>query len=99
METALIEITVQPKSSKSRITCTDSGIKVYLNSPPVDGKANEECIRLFSEALRIPKTKISVERGQKSKKKLIKIDNISVPKVFSLLFPDQPESLTHQFAD
>jgi uncharacterized protein (TIGR00251 family) len=52
MEHAVIEITVSPKSSQSNIVVKDEEtIKIYLNSPPVDGKANAELNKLLSKKL------------------------------------------------
>lgn len=85
MEFALIEVSVQPKSSKSIIIKTEKGLKAYLNSPPVDGKANAECIRLFSETLKIAKSRISVIKGEKSKKKILRIEGLSKDAVESIL--------------
>ncbi|MBP8083516.1 MAG: DUF167 domain-containing protein [Spirochaetes bacterium] len=86
MEFALIEVSVQPKSSKSMIVKTETGLKAYLNSPPVDGKANAECIRLFSETLKIAKSRISVIKGEKSKKKVLRIEGISKSNAELILF-------------
>ena len=76
-DAVLLDIIVQPKSSRSRITIQENIIKVYLNAPPVDGKANEECIALFSKALKIPKSAIEIEKGEKGRKKRLLIMGIS----------------------
>jgi len=76
-ETALIEITVTPKSSKSLINVESGNIRVKLRSPPVDGKANEECIRLFAKALGLPKSSICIVRGKKDRQKVISVGGIS----------------------
>jgi uncharacterized protein len=84
--TTLLDVSVQPKSSQSRIRMTDNGeIKVYLNSPPVDGKANSECIELFSKKLKIAKGRIDIDKGEKGKKKRIAINGISREEVMRLL--------------
>jgi uncharacterized protein len=46
-------------------------IKVKITAPPVEGKANEACIKFLSDILHIPKSDISIVSGQKSKVKLI----------------------------
>ena len=76
-KTALIEITVTPKSSKSLISVENGHVRIKLQSPPIDGKANEECIKLFAKTLRIPKSSISIVRGEKGRQKLISVDGIS----------------------
>jgi len=84
-KTAIIDITVQPKSSRSIIKCEGTTIKVYLNSPPVEGKANNECILLFSKALGMPKSRIEISKGEKGKKKRIVINGLSTEEVYSIL--------------
>ena len=84
-ETALIEITVTPKSSKSLINMENGNIRVKLHSPPVDGKANEECIRLFAKALGLPKSSISIVKGKKDRQKLISVGGISREEVMARL--------------
>lgn len=77
-EEAILDILVSPKSSRSEIVMQDDEIvKVYLKSPPVDDKANIECIRLFSNRLRIAKTRIQIIKGKKTKKKRIIIQGLS----------------------
>lgn len=83
---AVIDISVVPKSSKSEIVINNSGdIKVYLNSPPVDGKANKECIELFARRLKIPKSFIEIDKGEHGKKKRIVIYGIDLSDVMSIL--------------
>jgi len=72
-----IDITVTPKSSKSAIVCDARGIKVYLNSPPSDGRANEECRELFAKRLKIPKSMIEIEKGLKGRKKTLLLRGLS----------------------
>ena len=74
---AVLDVTVQPKSSQSRIAINQNKIKIYIHSPPVDGKANEECISLVSKTVKIAKTSIEIERGERGKKKRIVIHGIS----------------------
>jgi len=74
---AIINISVIPKSSRSAITVTEKGdIKVYLNSPPEDGRANKECIKLFSKKLKTAKSHITIVKGEKSRKKVLEIEGM-----------------------
>ena len=82
---AVLDIVVQPKSSRSRITIQENIIKVYLNSPPVDGKANDECIALFSKTLRIPKSAIEIGKGEKGRRKKLLISGITREEIIEKL--------------
>ena len=78
-----IDVKVIPKSSKSTIYCDDSKkIKIYLTSPPVDGKANMECIKVLSKKLGTAKSNISIIKGSKSREKRICIKNMTEVEVF-----------------
>lgn len=67
-----IQVLVIPGSSCSYIVGVVQGaLKIKLNSPPVEGKANQECIKLLSKTFKIPKSSISIIKGQNSKTKWI----------------------------
>ena len=79
---AVFDITVNPKSSKSEALIDSSGnIKVYLNSPPVDGKANKECIEVLSKKLKTAKSNISIEKGEQGRHKRIAVARMSIDEV------------------
>jgi uncharacterized protein (TIGR00251 family) len=81
---AILNITVAPKSSRNRISILQgTNIKAYLTAPPVDGEANAALIGLLSKTLKIPKSKIEIIHGAKSKKKLLRISEITYEEVVS----------------
>jgi uncharacterized protein len=83
---SILEIKVVTRASKSAIKISESGdIKVFLNSPPIDGKANKECILMFSKKLKIAKSKILIEKGEKSKFKKLKFIGINEKELWQLL--------------
>jgi uncharacterized protein (TIGR00251 family) len=83
---SIIDITVIPKSSQKKIIVeNDDTIRVYLNSPPADGKANKECIASIAKALGIPKSAVSIERGSKSRKKQLAINNLTKDEIIDRL--------------
>jgi uncharacterized protein len=70
----IISLYVQPNAPKSCIVGEYNGaLKIKINAPPEDGKANEEIIRLFSKLLSVPKNKITLLKGHKSKQKKVLI--------------------------
>ena len=77
-----LAITVLPRSSKSEVTGIHDGLlKVRLSSPPVDGKANDECVKLFSKLFKVPKTDISIIKGDRSKRKKVKISGANADSI------------------
>lgn len=71
----IIAVKVKPNSQQQKIiSAADGSLTVYLKSPPVDGKANQELIELLAEKYHVPKSAITIKSGLGSKSKLIVID-------------------------
>jgi len=74
----VFDVRVVPRASKSEIVgAHDGALKVRIASPPVDGAANAELIKLFSKRFGVSKGDISIVAGETSKNKRIKIANLS----------------------
>jgi hypothetical protein len=73
-DSLIFSVRVIPKSSKSEIVGEhDGALKVKLKSPPADGAANAELIKLLAKHCRVPKSAVEILAGQTSKTKQIKI--------------------------
>ena len=69
------KVKVKPNSKQQKIEeQPDGSLTVYLKSPPVDGKANQELIKLLAEKFDLPKSHIRIKSGLSSRQKLIEID-------------------------
>lgn len=63
-------VKVVPNSSISKIVeINEEYVKIKLNSPPVENKANKEVVNLLSKTFNIPKTSIKLMFGDKNKLK------------------------------
>ncbi|MFM7887641.1 MAG: DUF167 domain-containing protein [Pseudanabaena sp.] len=68
-------IKVKPNSKKQAIIEEDDGsLTVYLQSPPVDGKANQELVVLLAKKFGVPKSNISIQAGLSGRNKLVNIE-------------------------
>ncbi|MDB9476686.1 DUF167 domain-containing protein [Dolichospermum circinale] len=68
-------VKVKPNSQQQKIEeLADGSLNVHLKSPPIDGKANEELIKLLAKKFDVPKSSITIKSGVTSRKKLIEID-------------------------
>lgn len=73
----VINVKVQPRSSRKGIDGVEGDVlKVRLNSPPVDGAANEQLIEVLSEELGVRKSSISIVRGLSSRHKAVEIKGV-----------------------
>lgn len=74
-------VRVIPRASQSEIVGEhDGALKIRIAAPPVDGAANAEVIKLLARTFKISKSKITIVTGETSKKKRIKIRNLSESK-------------------
>ncbi|NEO31738.1 MAG: YggU family protein [Symploca sp. SIO3C6] len=72
------QVKVKPNSQKQSIEeAVDGTLKVNLKSPPIDGKANKELIKLLAEKFNVPKSQIIIKSGLSSRHKLIQINTNS----------------------
>lgn len=79
---------VVPRASKCAFAGVHDGrIKVMLDAPPVDGKANAALIAFFAEALDRPKRDVTIVRGEKGRQKTLALRGTSVAEVTSLVAP------------
>lgn len=69
-----IEVVVHPNSKNPRVEkdLTEM-IHVYVNAPPLEGKANKAVIESLAKFLKVKKSGIILIRGEKSKNKVFKI--------------------------
>ena len=52
-------------------------LKIKIHAPPVDGKANDEVIAFFAQIMGVAKSRVSIERGQLSRQKTVKVSGVS----------------------
>ncbi len=77
-------VKVAPRSSKSEITGEHGGA-LKLKSPPVDGAANAELIKILSKFFGVSKSELEITGGQTSKLKQIKVSNLESEKILKVL--------------
>jgi uncharacterized protein len=71
----LVRIKVKPNSKKPRIEeAPDGSLTVYLQSPPVDGKANEELIERLAARYGVPKSRVRIKSGLSGRNKFVEIE-------------------------
>jgi uncharacterized protein len=74
---ARITVKVHPRARVSAVTGRwGEAYKLALAAPPVNGKANDECIRFLAELAGVHRARIRIVSGQTARLKLIEIDGI-----------------------
>lgn len=82
----LIDVRVVPRAGKSGIGgVRDGALLVRLAAAPVDGAANAELITVLASALHLPKRRIRIVSGDRSRTKRVQVDGLDAAAVFSAL--------------
>jgi uncharacterized protein (TIGR00251 family) len=69
-----VNVRVTTRAARSEITgWTYGALAVRLAAPPVDGKANDELIRLVARALRLRQMDVQIVKGQSSRNKTLEV--------------------------
>ncbi|MEI8140785.1 MAG: DUF167 domain-containing protein [bacterium] len=81
-EGAIIQVHASPRASKTQVQgLHGDALKIRLQAPPVDGKANETLIEFLAETLGIPQRQITLLAGQTSRQKRLSLQGITAKQV------------------
>ena len=83
---AIVHFHIVPNAKTDQVVGTHGdAIKIKLRAPAVNGKANAALLNFLAEQLEISKHAIVLKRGQKSREKLIRIENLSEIEIYRRL--------------
>lgn len=68
-----INVRVTANAKQNKIIVNDDVYRVYTNSAPEDGKANEAVIKQLAEYFNIPKSNIKIIRGHTVRTKIVSL--------------------------
>lgn len=75
-------VKVHPKARRERIAgVVGAALKLETTAPPVEGKANEACIRCFAALLKVHRSSVTIAAGRSSRNKVIRVIGISAARV------------------
>jgi len=75
---ARVTVKVHPRARRTRLAGRmGDAWKLDLAAPPVDGKANEACIRFFADVAGVPQSRVRIVLGLTSRTKVIELDGVS----------------------
>ena len=75
---AILRVHLVPNAKIDSVVGEYGGaIKIKLRAPAVEGKANAALIRFLADQLKLPLHSIVLERGRRSRDKLIRIDDLT----------------------
>ena len=79
---ASFKVKVRPRARRDAIAGeVGDAIKLDLTAPPIEGRANESCIRFFADLLDLPRSSVTIAAGQNSRNKTIRVSGRSAADV------------------
>ena len=80
------KVFVQPRAARNQIVGVHAAaLKISLTAPPVEGAANRLCREFLAKSLKLPKGRIEVVGGLKSRRKTVHIKDLSGAGLLALL--------------
>lgn len=75
-----LAVKVIPNAKKTEVVSYENEtLKIRLNAPPVDGKANDALIKFLAKLWDVKKSEIKILRGETGRNKVLEVpDNIPV---------------------
>lgn len=76
--TTRIIVEVHPGAKKNAVVRFEDGVwHIKVAAPPIEGKANKALIEFLSDVLDVPKSRITIEKGAASRRKLVVVEGVS----------------------
>ena len=81
-----VPLHVQPRARRNEIVgLHDGALKLRIAAPPVDDAANRAIIAFFASLLAMPKSRLQIVSGQKSRDKVLRIEGMTLGELRSRL--------------
>jgi uncharacterized protein len=75
---ARVTVMVHPRARHTGVTGhIGDAWKLDLAAPPVDGKANDACVRFFADLAGVPQARVRIVLGLSNRTKVVEIDGAS----------------------
>jgi uncharacterized protein (TIGR00251 family) len=87
-----IAVQVQPGAKKTEVVGVHGdALKLKLQAPPIEGRANEALVKFLSGVLAVPRSAVTITHGQTNRRKLVEVasNNLTPEQVELLLLPVQ----------
>jgi uncharacterized protein (TIGR00251 family) len=83
---ARITVKVQPRAKTTALAeKVGDAYKLRVAAPPVDGKANEACIRFFADRFGVSRSAVRIVQGLSSRMKVVEIEGIDPAQMEQIL--------------
>lgn len=73
-----LSLRVTPRASRNAIEVSPEQLKVRVTAPADDGKANAAVVKQLAKRLGVPKSAISIVRGETARQKVLAVAGLSL---------------------
>ncbi len=85
-DSVILTLHIQPSAKRTETAgLHGDALKIRLNAPPVDGKANEALVAYLAKTLGVPKSSVALVSGQTSRAKRVRIFGVTAAAVLGVL--------------
>jgi uncharacterized protein len=82
----VVAVRVQPRSSRDEIAGELNGaLKIRLQAPAVEDRANEALVEFLARLLKTPKSAVRILSGERSRSKRLEIRGVTRQQILALL--------------
>ena len=84
--TVVFEVRVQPRASKNEVSgAMEGALKIRLQAPAVEDRANEALCEFLAQLLKRPKAAVRILSGERSRSKRVEVLGVTASEVEALL--------------
>ena len=84
--TVVVAVRVQPRASKNEVAGVMEGaLKIRLQAPALEDRANEALCEFLAELLKRPKSAVRILSGERSRTKRVEVLGVTAAEVEALL--------------
>lgn len=88
----LLRLRVVPRAGRDAVQGPHGErLKIRLQAPPVEGKANRALLKFLSKQLGIPASRLVLVTGETSREKTVRVSGAAEDDIRSRLWPGEPE--------
>jgi uncharacterized protein (TIGR00251 family) len=87
-----LAIHVQPGAKVTEVVgLHGDALKLKLQAPPIDGRANDALVRFLAERLAVSRATVVITHGLASKRKLVEVAGVDAAAACAALLPGSPQ--------
>ncbi|KPL89543.1 hypothetical protein SE16_03750 [Ardenticatena maritima] len=82
----LLTVHVQPRAARTQVAGVHGdALKIRLNAPPVDGRANDALCAFLAEMFGVPRRAVEIVQGDTARRKIVRIEGVTLQDVGNCL--------------